>query len=205
LYLSKLQLNPHSAQVQADLSNTCGLFEILCCAFCQPGEPPPYFLWRLEQDSESCTVLMQSQHLPDWTRLEAPFPGHLQAVETQRIALEGLQDSQILEFRLKANLAQVYIQNADPEERLTLTNEDDQMEWLECCGLYGGFEPLEFRVVHSEAVLLEENSQGAAPILLQSVLFAGRLEITCLESFLNTLERGLGQARALGFGLVSLG
>lgn len=47
---------------------------------------------------------------------------------------------------------------------------------------------LEFKVVQSEAVSLEENLQGATPIPLQSVLFAGRLEITCLESFLSTLE-----------------
>ena len=205
MYLSKLQLDRQSTQVQADLSNTYGLFETLCCAFGNPEETPPHFLWRLEHTSEMLTVLVQSQLLPDWTRLEARFPDYLQTVETQKIALEALQNSQILEFRLRANLAHIRQRNSGTEERQTLTTEDDQMEWLECKGLYGGFEPLEFRVVQSDAVLLENHLPGAAPIPLQSVLFAGRLEITCLESFLKTLERGLGQAGALGFGLVSLG
>jgi len=205
MYLSKLQLNRHSTQVQADLSNTYGLFETLCCALEEPSQTPPHFLWRLEHTFEILTVLVQSQMLPDWTRLEARFPDYLQAIETQKIALEALQDFQILEFRLRANLAHICQRNSGTEESQTLTSEDDQMEWLECKGLYGGFEPLEFQILQSETVLLEDNLQGAAPILLQAVLFAGRLEITCLESFVWTLERGLGQERALGFWLVSLG
>jgi CRISPR system Cascade subunit CasE len=41
--------------------------------------------------------------------------------------------------------------------------------------------------------------------VLQSVLYEGHLKIADLEAFQQTLAAGLGHAKALGFGLLSIG
>ncbi len=208
MYLTRLQPDRASKQVRADLSSAYQMHATLCRALCEPDQTPPRFLWRLEpsRSSEIPTVLIQSQSLPDWTRLERHFPGYIGAVECRKIALEHLEQEQILKFRLRSNptVSQKPNPEAKRSKRVALTGEGEQLEWLERQGQNGGFEPLEFAVVQSEKVRLYKHTRGGAPITLMSVLYEGRLEITALAPFLNTLEGGLGHAKALGFGLLSI-
>jgi len=59
-------------------------------------------------------------------------------------------------------------------------------------------------VAQSERVRMFKHAE-ASPISLQSVLYEGHLQIGDLELFKHSLGAGLGHAKALGFGLLSIG
>ena len=207
VYLSKLQPDPRAKQARNDLSSAYQMHATLCRAFCEPDQTPPRFLWRLEEGRQQVpTVLLQSRDLPDWNRLEARFPGYLGEVESKKVPLEQLEQDQVLRFRVQANPTVSHKAHPDDKrgKRTALTSETDQLEWLEKQGLRGGFEPFDFGVVQSEKLRLYKHHSGGAPITLQSVRFEGRVSITDLERFLITLEEGIGHAKALGFGLLSI-
>jgi len=207
MFLSKLTPDLRSKQVQNDLSSAYQMHATLCRAFCEPDETPPRFLWRLEQGRQQVpTVLLQSRDLPDWNRLEARYPGYLGGVESKKVPFEQLERDQVLRFRVRANptVSQKITPDAKRGKRTALTSETDQLEWLEKQGLHSGFEPFDFGVLQSEKLRIYKHSRQGQPITLQSALFEGRLTITDLEPFKTTLEGGIGHAKALGFGLLSI-
>lgn len=205
MYLSRLQLDPRSKQARADLANPYQLHATLCRAFAEPDQKPPRFLWRLE-GSKVPTVLVQSAEAPDWGKVAQRFPGYFaQKPELKPVPLEHLQPGQVLRFRLRANPTVTRKDPQDPEKRKRhgLKKVEEQLEWLSRQGSKGGFAVLGAMVAQSERVRMLKHTAGS-PIVLQSVLYEGHLRITDLEAFKNTLTGGLGHAKALGFGLLSV-
>jgi CRISPR system Cascade subunit CasE len=211
VYLSRLQLDPRSRQARTDLANPYQLHATLCHAFAGPEEKPPRFLWRLEEGGVP-VVLVQSVVEPHWERLEARFPGYFVQKPDERpnpvckpLPLEHLQPSQVLRFRLRANptVTRKDPQNPEKRKRHGLKSVEEQLEWLARQGQKGGFAVLGAMVAQSERVRMYKH-YGSDPIVLQSVLYEGHLKITDLEAFKATLARGLGHAKALGFGLLSI-
>jgi CRISPR system Cascade subunit CasE len=206
VYLSRLQLNPRAKQVRTDLSSAYQTHATLCRAFCEEHETPPPFLWRYDLEKETLpTVLVQSQIEPDWEKLEARFPSYFQNVpQTKTIPLEQLETQQTLRFRLKANVT-ITQRNLETgkKQRHGLKTLEEQLEWFARQAQKGGFAPLGVMVAQSERVQIRKHD-GGMPITLASVTFEGHLKITDLEPFKATLEGGIGHAKALGFGLLSI-
>ena len=206
MYLSRLQPDRKLLQVRKDLSSAYQMHATLCRAFCEENQTPPPFLWRFEFEKDTLpTVLVQSQLEPDWDKLEARFNGYFQSVpQTKTLSLEQLETQQTLRFRLKAN---VTITQRNPEtgkkHRHGLKTLEEQLEWFERQAQKGGFAPLGVMVAQSERVQMRKH-EGGMPITLASVTFEGHLKITDLEPFKATLEVGIGHAKALGFGLLSI-
>jgi len=177
----------------------------LCHAFAEPEQTPPRFLWRAEE-GKTPTVLVQSIETPNWEKLTQRFPGYFsQRPESKPIPLEHLQSGQVLRFRLRANptVTRKDPQNPQKSKRHGLKEVEEQLEWLSRQGRKGGFAVLGAMVAQSERVKMFKHT-GGSPIVLQSVLYDGHLRITDLEAFKNTLTGGLGHAKALGFGLLSI-
>ncbi|MDW8091983.1 MAG: type I-E CRISPR-associated protein Cas6/Cse3/CasE [Meiothermus sp.] len=205
MYLSRLRLNPRHKQARTDLSSPYQLHATLCWAFAEPDQTPPRFLWRLEE-GEIPTVLVQSAVRPNWERLAQRFPGYFaEASEPKPIPLEHLQPGQVLRFRLRANptVTRKDPQNPDKRKRHGLKKVEEQLEWLHRQGQKGGFAVLGAMVAQSARVRMHKHTEGP-PIVLQSVLYEGHLKITDLERFKETLAAGIGHAKALGFGLLSI-
>lgn len=208
MYLSRLQLNPRSKQARTDLANPYQLHATLCRAFVPEDQPPPRFLWRLEE-SKTPQVLVQSANLPNWEILTQRFPGYFaQSPQSRPIPLDHLQPSQILRFRLKANPTVTKRDPANPEgkkrKRHGLKEVEEQLQWLHRQGQKSGFAVLGAMVAGSERVKIYKHD-GRSPIVIQSALYEGHLKITDIETFKQTLATGLGHAKALGFGLLSIG
>jgi CRISPR system Cascade subunit CasE len=207
VYLSRLQLDPRSKQARTDLASPYELHATLCHAFAGPNQTPPRFLWRAEV-GKIPIVLVQSAEMPDWEKLARRFPGYFaQPPASKPIPLEHLQPAQVLRFRLRANPT---VTKKDPHnpaskkrKRHGLKTVEEQLEWLARQGARGGFSVLGAMVVQSERVRMYKHD-GSGPIVLQSVLYEGHLKITDLEVFKRTLATGLGHAKALGFGLLSI-
>lgn len=209
MYLSRLTLNPRAFAARRDLSSPYELHATLCRAFAAPGEAVPRFLWRLEPLRRSTlpTILVQSVGVPGWEVLTADaFNGYLaEQPEAKPVPLEHLQPGQILRFRLKANPTVTKRDPDDPAKRKRhgLKGVEEQLEWLARQGQKGGFTVLGALVAHSERVQMVKH-KGGSPITVQSVLYEGHLKISDLEPFKAALAAGLGHAKALGFGLLSI-
>lgn len=208
MYLSRLQLNPRSKQARTDLANPYQLHATLCRAFAPEDQRPPRFLWRLEE-GKSPQVLVQSAEAPDWQVLLQRFPGYFaQPPQSKPIPLAHLQPSQILRFRLKANPTVTKRDPGDPEgkkrKRHGLKEVEEQLQWLHRQGQKNGFTVLGAMVAGSERVRMYKHTSDS-PIVVQAVLYEGHLKIADLDTFKQTLETGLGHAKALGFGLLSIG
>lgn len=205
MYLSRLLLDPRHKQARTDLANPYQMHATLCHAFAEPEQTPPRFLWRAEE-GKTPTVLVQSIETPNWEKLTQRFPGYFsQRPESKPIPLEHLQSGQVLRFRLRANptVTRKDPQNPQKSKRHGLKEVEEQLEWLSRQGRKGGFAVLGAMVAQSERVKMFKHT-GGSPIVLQSVLYDSHLRITDLEAFKNTLTGGLGHAKALGFGLLSI-
>lgn len=219
MYLSKLLLDVRSKQARTDLASPYQLHATLCWAFrrlersaedsSEPrGKTVEPFLWRLEQ-GKTPQILVQSPEAPDWGMVSQRFPGYFaQNPDFKSVPLEHLQSTQTLRFRLRANPTVTKKDPADPEgkkrKRHGLKQVEEQLEWLHRQGHQGGFTVLGAMVAQSERVKTYKHG-GGNPIVLQSVLYEGYLKIADLEPFKQTLASGLGHAKALGFGLLSIG
>lgn len=205
MYLSRLRPDHRHARARADLASPYQLHATLCRALAGEGQAPPRFLWRLEA-GRAPVVLVQSPRPPEWERLEQRYPGYFaQAPESKPMPLEHLRPGQVLRFRLRANPTVTRKDPHNPERRKRhgLRGVEEQLEWLSRQGEKGGFAVLGATVAQSERVRTFKHG-GGSPIVLQAVLYEGHLRITELEAFNNTLTGGLGHAKALGFGLLSV-
>lgn len=206
MYLSRLQLDPRCKQARTDLASPYQLHATLCHAFAEPNQTPPRFLWRAEE-GKIPTVLVQSVERPNWEKLTQRFPGYFaQRPESKPIPLEHLQPGQVLRFRLRANPTVTRKDPHNPEKRKRhgLKSVEEQLEWLHRQGAKGGFDLLGAMVVQSERVKMFKHTRDDE-IVLWAVLYEGYLKIADLEAFKRTLASGLGHAKALGFGLLSIG
>lgn len=206
MYLSRLQLDPRCKQARTDLASPYQLHATLCHAFAEPNQTPPRFLWRAEE-GKIPTVLVQSVVRPNWEKLAQRFPGYFtQKPESKPIPLEHLQPGQVLRFRLRANptVTRKDPQNPEKRKRHGLKSVEEQLEWLHRQGAKGGFDLLGAMVVQSERVKMFKHTRDDE-IVLWAVLYEGYLKIADLEAFKRTLASGLGHAKALGFGLLSIG
>jgi len=146
-------------------------------------------------------------------------------------AYQQLQDEQALSFRLRANPTKRIGKDAENNgawkgKRVGLLREEEQIAWLirkgqeREIGKPGGFEILMKDVAAPSGEVLQvplvnvrregkqrgrkkENGRSHETTHL-SVLFDGLLRITDANDFRETLARGIGSAKAYGFGLLSI-
>jgi len=189
-------------------------------------------LFRADVDEQGHQVIVYVQSIlePDWRCLEG-LDGYLFASQGEPGAVYKdisrayalLQDSQTLSFRLRANPTKRIGRGAGEGmagKRVGLVREEEQTAWLERKGRTGGFALLSSGqtgglVESRQPLAVEVRTEGkqtgrkrdhthAHTMTHLSVLFDGRLRITDAEAFRETLLRGIGSAKAYGFGLLSI-
>lgn len=203
MYLSKLTLDPRHPQARRDLADAYEMHRTLARAYAPDADTPPQrFLWRLERSADSrasSIVLVQSAHPANWALLEA-MPGYAEAVQPDKpVDLEKLiQPQRRYRFRLLANPT-VTRQG----KRLGLIREEEQLAWLGRQGERGGFTVLGC-VRGAEDRLQVRQGKTGHHITIQTALFEGVLQAENVALLRASLLNGLGHAKALGLGLLSL-
>lgn len=203
MYLSKLILDPRNVQARRDLADPYEMHRTLARAYALDADTPPLrFLWRLERsagDQPSSVVLVQSEHSANWSKLEA-LPGYVDAIHADKsVDLEQLiQPSKCYRFRLLANPT-----ITRDGKRLGLMREEEQLDWLTRQGVRNGFVVLGCVRAASELLRVRQGKTGNR-ITVQTALFEGVLEALDSQSLRSSLLNGLGHAKSLGLGLLSL-
>ncbi len=229
MYLSRLQFNLLSAKVQRVLHTPYHTHAAVMRGF--PQGQIGGVLFRVEPvknpTAQFADVLVQSRNFPDWTDLSLDFKSNLK-LHSKEVSLH-FEAGQIFRFRLRAN--PTVRQN---KKRRALNGSDLQFTWLKRKGEEGGFQVQPFNVTIIDegmwkAVKKVSDSDGrqkkqiSVPgsdsesqseqfditkkehlLQVQTVLFEGYLTVTEPDVFLETLTKGIGSAKGLGCGLLSL-
>ncbi|MDL2344054.1 type I-E CRISPR-associated protein Cas6/Cse3/CasE [Deinococcus sp. MIMF12] len=206
LHLSRLTFDDRDRRTARDLASPYALHQTLRWAFPGAGvESAPLpdgerLLWRQE---DRATLLVQSLAPPDWDALNARHPGSLRAWEVKTVDLTpALTAGRPLRFRLRANVTVRKLDERGRSRRHALRGPHEQLGWLDRQGERHGFEVLVADTVHSGTV---KTRKGAQTLTLHTVTFEGVLRVTNPSALLNAVCGGLGHAKALGCGLLSLG
>lgn len=212
LYLSRLFLNDRDRQAVQDLRSAYSFHQTVRWAFPNAGEeggPLPdgeRLLWRNDGPNG---MLVQSVTRPDWDAVLQRHPEYLRDVQVKPFDLSGLQAGQQLAFRLKANVTVSRFRDgqdkqADPRtKREALRGAVEQVEWLSRQGERGGFSVVGTDIAQSGNVRLYKARSGP-PMTLFAVTFDGLLRVEDPARLAQTVQQGIGKAKALGFGLLSL-
>lgn len=214
LLLSQLSLNLQHRDVRRDLGNAYDLHRTLARSFAdgpEAGVKP--FLWRLEsgRPMETPKVLVQSSTEPHWDDLPA---GYLSGLEERTWSPETvLQAGRAVRLRVLANPTVNRVPHPrDGEEsqggpargqrkRLGLWREDEQLEWLQRQGLRLGLTDLQAAVSRSGRWRCRR--QGG-PVTVAVAQFDGHAVIADPDALAAGIRTGIGHARMLGLGLVSV-
>lgn len=203
MYLSQLKLNPTHPSARRDLGDAYQMHRTLSRAFATgPDGQVPRFLWRLERQSapsSSNAVLVQADGPGRWSEL-ADLPGYLldaatdKPIDLDRLITEGRN----LRFRLRANPAV-----KREGKRWGLHDEAEQLAWLGRQGARLGFALQGADVSQRERVRVPQSRSGMH-ITVDCVQFDGQLRVTNAPALRQALSIGVGPAKALGLGLLSL-
>jgi CRISPR system Cascade subunit CasE len=161
-----------------------------------------HVLYRLDVDPEtgSMSVLVQCQKEPNWRVLEE-YPGFLADSPSKKEIRYALSEGQVLYFRLRANPTV-----KRDGKRWGLYKEEEQMAWLKRKAAGGGFEIVSLTVIPEGKFRDGMTDEGGIQhdLVFCAVRFEGILRVVDPEAFFRTLERGIGSAKGLGFGLLSV-
>ena len=200
MYLTRLRLDPRSAQARRDLSDPYEMHRTLVRAFVRdPKQTPPRILWRVEPAAtwSDPVLLVQALEVGDWAVLSA-LPDYLKGeAETRELYPEQwLQAGERLRFRLFANPTVTR-----DGKRLGLVSEDAQLIWLSRQGERYGFAVEAALVTGSE---LLNSRKGDTRISLLRACFEGHLQVRDPEALTQALRAGIGPGKAFGCGLLSI-
>lgn len=171
-------------------------------------------LWRIDWVREICYLLVLSSEIPDFTHIseQLGFVGTDQKWETKDYdkLLARLEAGQAWRFRLCANPIRSSIKDKDEVKNrgkvFAHVTHDQQRQWLLKRAEDRGFilDENSFDVVHTQWRKFSKGKEGENPISIRTATYEGVLTISDLECFKNTLQCGIGRAKAYGCGLLTI-
>jgi CRISPR system Cascade subunit CasE len=203
MYLTLLKLNPRSRRAMTEVSRPYELHRSIMTAFPNSRDNGlGRVLFRLDIDRKSgdIAVLVQSRGKPDWTAMNKT--GDFLREPPQCKSFEpSIFRGTVLYFRLRSNPS--VKRNG---KRLGIIKEEEQITWLRRKAKESGFEILSLTVV-PEGMARDSMTDRAGlrhDMSLFSARFEGILKVTDPKAFYGALEKGIGSAKGLGFGLLSI-
>lgn len=199
MWISKLILNPRSAAVRRDIANPYEMHRTLMWALGEEAQAGrERVLWRVESRRlERPVLLVQTLTKPAWEAVLNRYPRYADVDPTSPKAFDPqLVAGQVLRFRLRANPS-VKRQG----KRLALLSQEEKMNWLERKMKQAGCE------LRAAAILSEERVvayKAGTPLTVFAVLFEGLIQVTEPAPCYAAIERGVGAAKGLGMGLLSV-
>ena len=203
MFLAKLILDSGFGHVRRDMADAYQMHRTLSRVFADDeASPPKHFLWRLEADLGqgivgAATVLIQSVQPGNWAGIE-----HLEGYRLagqKSVALDALlQSGRHYAFRLLANPTVTR-----DGKRYGLVGEEAQRAWLGRQAERNGF-ALQECVVTGAARLAVKQPRSGHRITIDTVRFDGVLTTEDVGKVRDALVQGLGHAKALGLGLLSI-
>lgn len=207
MYLTKLILDTSHHRARRDIADAYEMHRTLSRAFVpESASPPGRFLWRMEHDGSAAlaeagraTVLVQSAEPGQWQHwLDQPGYAHSIFPNKHVDLAVLLRQGRGYRFRIVANPT---VTRAG--KRWGLMQEEQQQQWLARQGERNGFRLLESARTGSSRLSVKQGRKGHR-ISVQKARFDGFLEATDVAALSRALLNGIGHAKALGLGMLSL-
>lgn len=202
VWISRVRLNTAEIPCVRLISSVYLLHGFIMGAFPTPLPPEERVLFRVEprrRNSSEIEVLIQSTAVPKWGPGVVPRGADLDpSRELSPMFTRGAR----VRFRIRAN--PTYRERTGSEKagrRLSYTNESEFRGWLVRKAESAGFDLGPFSLVDEKMI---EADKGGKRLRFRSVLFDGRLIVREPGAFACALVSGLGSAKGLGFGLLSV-
>ena len=211
MYLSQLLLNPAEAHVRRDLANPYELHRTIMGAFPTPLPQEERVLFRIETNHNSARsiVLIQSVTQPNWEKVQqknkdyfARFP------EVRSLDNLNIKAGARLRFRLRANPSKrVYYAKKEKSQRISLFSEKDRLEWILGKAEGGGFSVSAEDLLVCDApyrTMFIAHGDKKHKATINMVDYDGVLQVVNADNFLLCMHQGIGPAKGLGCGLLSV-
>jgi len=208
MYLSKLTFSNHLIGARRLIASPYQLHKAVMRAFLDADNGGPgRVLFRVDHsdNSDPAYLLVQSEKKPDWQKAEQLLGCMALPPESKHLDLK-FNKGQVLYFRLQANpTIKRKMGDNKASKRLGLLREEDQLTWLKRKAEEGGFSILSC-VTTTKEMLGETkiDNETKHKLSLLSIRFEGVLKVEDSGAFLETVRSGIGSAKGLGFGLLSL-
>lgn len=200
LYLSQLSLNLQSRLVRQDFENLYDMHRTLSQAVSAGlDKKAERLLWRIEQTpkNQAPLLLVQSHSEPNWQVLSERDANYLHTVQSKSFS-PNLVVGQQLNFRLKANPT---IKRKG--KRWGIPDSAGQIQWLMRKAQNHGFALQECHIRQQQRIRPYKGKREQI-ITLDTVTFEGKLIVSDIELFNQALRLGIGSAKSLGMGLLSV-
>jgi CRISPR system Cascade subunit CasE len=211
MYLSKLTLNTANIQARKDLGNPHEMHRTIMRAFPEALAQDERVLFRVENilDGQTPIVLVQSVGQANWDSIDSAFEGYfLQHPQSKTLADLCIQNGDVLRFRMRVSISKrVKYKDTGKSKRISLFSESDRTAWLKRKAKAGGFSLDDGRLIIRDApyrnfaIKKPEQTHHAT---LNMVDVDGLLRVEVYELFIETLKNGIGPAKGMGCGLLSL-
>ena len=207
MYLSRLLLDPANRQVISEISNRYELHRTLSAQFKDKKREDIGLLYRLEEpdlyEFTPLTLLVQTLIEPNWEKLYQT--GYLVQKAETKLYKPTFEPGEVFYFRLLANPTVRRGKGDFAGKRVELRLDEEREAWLARKGEKGGFTLRGMRSKDLGKISSYHFIDGKKQTLThQAVLYDGVLEVQAVEQFMTSLQKGIGPAKAFGFGLLSL-
>lgn len=230
MYMSKLNLNLRSVDVQKDLRNCYDLHRTVLSAYPQLDSENKKardvfnVLYRLDNSSASdrLDLLVQSESKPDWSKLPQHYVTYSSQntpnIEVKDIShvFDTIKNGMCLRFRIRANATKKTNTSLKKDRlegrknngtRIPILKTDEQIKWITNKSKLHGFDIVSVKNLPDVNISNTGISKGRKTdkiLTFNSVVFEGILAINDTVVFSDTLKKGIGSAKAFGFGLLSI-
>ncbi len=198
MVLSKVTLNLEDALARRDLADPYEMHATLM-RLVDAGASRP--LWRLEtqRSGAAAQILVQTDIEPDPDQLTGRGKAYFTSfVSKPNRILEDIGAGEALRFRLRANPT-VTRQG----KRHGLLREEEQLAWIDRCLRARGTTDI-LTVVRESSRQVMRRRRGSKPIIIYAVTFDGILRVEDPQALHAAVREGIGHAKALGFGLLTV-
>ena len=196
--LSKVTLDLEDAQARRDLTDPYEMHATLM-RLVDGGASRP--LWRLEVPRGSLPphILVQTDAEPNPSQFRARGSPYFTSFESRpHLLATDLRQGELLRFRLRANPTVTR-----DRKRHGLLREEEQLQWIGRVLSQRGARKI-LAVVTESGRHVMRRRRGGAPIVIQGVTFDGVLRVSDVAVLRHTLQAGIGHAKSLGFGLLTV-
>ncbi len=201
MYLTRIQLNLSNHHARGDVADPYQMHSTLARLMSSSDDAvPSHFLWRCEAAGfQAFQLLLQSDAEPNQWRLDGSHAGWASTIQTKQFDPAAmLRSSRSFRFRLRANPS-----ICREGKRHGLFREEEQSAWFSRQGERNGFR-VESATVSQTGRLVGQRRKGAHPVIVYAALFDGVLQVTDANALCCAVRQGVGRAKHMGLGLLSL-
>lgn len=206
VWLSKLTLDSRLKEVRRDLANPYEMHRTLSWAVSDAlAEGRERLLWRVEPARRGSPILLvQTLSRPNWSELLRLHPGYAAVDPTSPKPFDPqFTRGQVLRFRLRANPSVKKM-----GKRYPILRADGKLEWLRRKLRNAGCEQVSGVALSEERIVALKEGEGddrRTRLTVYAVHFEGVLRVLEPDTTREAIALGVGPAKGLGLGLLSVG